>query len=375
MGMVGHFRQFIAHFAHLVRPLNNHLEGDASKLKAHKVVLSRKAKEAFNLLKQAFLKALVLKFFDYSKPFVLEMDASSGQPQGSFYSKKGRMKNAPCCLWELIIDQSWEKLPFGKAEFLGLKWAITNHFKEYLMYKLFIVWTDNNPLAYLFSTPNLNACWHWWVASLANFNFMIEYQCGKNNAVTDALSQVNESLSIREVKAILDETSIGCQDRAELPLLTAHWGEEEDMVQVSATHVPKEEMHVIDWVKAQNKDPIIQKTMEWMQSKKERSLQYYLGDDTPTSEGMGFISAQKSLVLINGKLYLNCKLKGEAKMMTVFIILKAHVRYRVPKYSSFSANYIYHIFLLGYPLRAGMTFGTGTCMTTTFLLEPVDHAF
>ena len=33
------------HFTWLVRPLNNHLEGDASKLKAHKVVLSQKAKE------------------------------------------------------------------------------------------------------------------------------------------------------------------------------------------------------------------------------------------------------------------------------------------------------------------------------------------
>ena len=40
VGMVGHFRHFIAHFAQLARPLNNHLEGDASKLKAHKVALS-----------------------------------------------------------------------------------------------------------------------------------------------------------------------------------------------------------------------------------------------------------------------------------------------------------------------------------------------
>ena len=62
VGMVGHFRHFIAHFAHLVRPLNNHLEGDASKLKAHKVALSQKAKEAFSLLKQALLQAPVLKF-------------------------------------------------------------------------------------------------------------------------------------------------------------------------------------------------------------------------------------------------------------------------------------------------------------------------
>ena len=38
------------------------------------------------------------------------------------------------------------------------------------------------------------------------------------------------SLSIHEVKAILDETSVGCQDRAELPLLTAHQGEEEELV-------------------------------------------------------------------------------------------------------------------------------------------------
>ena len=61
-----------------------------------------------------------------------------------------------------------------------------------------------------------------------------------------------------------------------------------------------------------------------MHLKKERSLKYYLGNDTPTPEGMGFISRQKSLVLINGKLYLNSKLKGEAEMTTVFIVLKAH---------------------------------------------------
>ena len=45
------------------------------------------------------------------------------------------------------------------------------------------------------------------MASLANFNFTIEYQCGKNNAAVDTLSQVNESLSACEVKAILNETS------------------------------------------------------------------------------------------------------------------------------------------------------------------------
>ena len=47
VGMAEHFRQFIGHFTHLARPLNNHLKGNTSKLKAHKVLLSWKAKEAF----------------------------------------------------------------------------------------------------------------------------------------------------------------------------------------------------------------------------------------------------------------------------------------------------------------------------------------
>ena len=86
------------------------------------------------------------------------------------------------------------------------------------------------------------------MASLANFNFTIEYQHGKSNAAADALSQVNEFLSVHKVKAILDEASVGCQDRAKLPLFAAHLGEEEELVWVSAAHVPKEEMHVIDFI-------------------------------------------------------------------------------------------------------------------------------
>ena len=81
---------------------------------------------------------------------------------------------------------------------------------------------------------------------------------------------------------------------------------------------------MIDWIEAQNEDPVIQKTIEWIQSGKVRSLKYHLGDLASTSEGLGFISRQKSLVLVNGKLYLSCKLKGEAETTIIFIVHKAH---------------------------------------------------
>ena len=47
-----------------------------------------------------------------------------------------------------------------KLEFLVLKWAVMEHFKEYLLYQPFLVKTDNNPLMYIMTTPNLDATGH-----------------------------------------------------------------------------------------------------------------------------------------------------------------------------------------------------------------------
>ena len=59
-----------------------------------------------------------------------------------------------------------------------LKWAIMQHFKEYLLYQPFLVRTDNNPLTYIMTTTNLDATGHQWVGALAKFNFRLEYQKG-----------------------------------------------------------------------------------------------------------------------------------------------------------------------------------------------------
>ena len=47
------------------------------------------------------------------------------------------------------------------------------HFKEYLPYQPFLVRTDNNPLTYIMTTPNLNATGHQWVGTLARFTFPV----------------------------------------------------------------------------------------------------------------------------------------------------------------------------------------------------------
>ena len=73
----------------------------------------------------------------------------------------------------------------SKLEFLALKWAVTEQFKEYLMYQSFTMCTDNNPLTYILMLPNLDATGHHWVSALARFNFKLEYLCGTDNQVAD----------------------------------------------------------------------------------------------------------------------------------------------------------------------------------------------
>ena len=69
---------------------------------------------------------------------------------------------------------------------------MTEQFREYLQYQPFLVRTDNNPLAYVMTTPNLDAVRHRWVAAMARYNFEIEYVRRTDNKVADALSHVGE---------------------------------------------------------------------------------------------------------------------------------------------------------------------------------------
>ena len=77
LGATGFFRRFIKNYAQIARPLNDLLEGEASKWKTRPVDLPPEAIEAFNLLKTKCVTTPVLAFADFEKLFLLETDASS----------------------------------------------------------------------------------------------------------------------------------------------------------------------------------------------------------------------------------------------------------------------------------------------------------
>ena len=86
-------------------------------------------------------------------------------------------------------ERNMENYSSMKLELLGLKWAITEKFRDYLIGSRFIVRIDNNPLTYVQSTAKLGTTEMRWVAELAQFNFTFEFKSGRLNKNGDALSR------------------------------------------------------------------------------------------------------------------------------------------------------------------------------------------
>ena len=125
------------------------------------------------------MQSPVLAFADYTKDFLLETDASKEGLGVVLSQKQEDGWFHPIAFGSPVLTTHEKNYHSTKLEFLALKWAITEHFKEYLLYQPFLVRTDNNPLTYIMSTPNLDATGHCWVSALAKYNFRLSIRKDK----------------------------------------------------------------------------------------------------------------------------------------------------------------------------------------------------
>ena len=194
-----------------------------------------------------------------------------------------------------------------KQELLALKWAIAEQFQEYLLWKLFIDRTDNNPPTYIMNTAILDATQHQWVESLARFTVSIKYQKGWGNAAADALSQVTSKLYAEIMKSILDGVTIGMTERMDTqdPVVAKADEEIHKPVQetMSLAQTAYVSLHMTDWVTAQQEDPILKTMIEWTSGQKVQDLKHLLGNDANTEEGKIILQEWKNLMLYQEALY------------------------------------------------------------------------
>ena len=134
----------------------------------------------------------IMAYLDFSKAFILHIDASKdGFGAVLYQNQEGVMRVIAYASRALSPAEKKYRLYAGKLEFLALKWAVTDQFRDHLYYSpKFTVFTDNNPLTYILTSAKLNATGLRWVNELADFHFAIRCRPGKANADADTLSRM-----------------------------------------------------------------------------------------------------------------------------------------------------------------------------------------
>ena len=125
VGLVVHYRHFIKGFFNIAAPLYDLTSRENKDKKSEHLDLPPEAHEAFDRLKAACLQTPILSFPDFSKPFLLEMDAS-GKCLGAVLSQKqSDGQYHPIAYASRIINETEQRYHSNKQEFLALKWAVT----------------------------------------------------------------------------------------------------------------------------------------------------------------------------------------------------------------------------------------------------------
>jgi len=214
LGLLSYYRRYIQDFAKIANPItkllkNNDITGNkpdkngqaSSKLKIDWTDECQMATE--NLI-ESLTNAPIMAYPDFTKPFTLRCDASGlGLGAVLYQEQEGKLRTIAYASRALL--QSEKNYHSNKLEFLCMKWAITEQFRDYLYHATeFDVVTDNNPLLYCLSSLKLNATTVRWVGELADFNFKIRYRPGTVHKDVDALSRL--PLDIQTYQRIYSKT-------------------------------------------------------------------------------------------------------------------------------------------------------------------------
>ena len=187
LGLTGYYRRFIQNYSTIATPLTNLTR----KSEPEKVVWTSKCNEAFEKLKESLLSTPVMRNPDFTRPFVLQTDASEVGVGAVLGQMDEKGFDHPVAYFSRKLLPRELKYSTVEKDCLAIKLGI-EAFQVYLLGTEFTIQTDHRALQWLSNFKGNNSRLVRWSLALQPFCFLVQHRKGTDNVNADALSQVPE---------------------------------------------------------------------------------------------------------------------------------------------------------------------------------------
>ena len=193
-GLAGYYPKFIKDFAKIVKPLSDLTS------KNSKFSWNRQHQLAFEELRDRLCTAPILKYRDFSQPFVVSTDAS-GFALGAVLSQSKIGEDTPVAYASLVLNKHEKNYSTTEKDMLATIFA-PKTFRSYLYGRPFTLVTDHRPLVWINAMNDPTSSVMRWRERLKEFEFNIQYKADRANANADALSRNRITPEEAEIYAI-----------------------------------------------------------------------------------------------------------------------------------------------------------------------------
>ena len=187
LGMVGYYRKFCKNFAAVTVPLTDLLR------KSKPFVWSIECQDAFEKVKNLLCTHPVMSAPDFTKPFMLAVDASDFAAGAILMQRNNDGVDHPVAYFSKKFNNHQRNYSTVEKETLAIVLAL-EHFEVYVSSAAgsITVFTDHNPLTFLSRMKNKNRRLLNWSLYLQEFNLDIRHIRGADNILADALSRATD---------------------------------------------------------------------------------------------------------------------------------------------------------------------------------------